>query len=115
MSEKEEGPARPKREVKLAPRPTNVCICFHVPLNKIVKYIRLEKPKYASQISECYSAGTGCGWCIPFLEKVFEEMKENPDADPGLGMTEEEYLARRKEYHKKINSERMKDKRKEEG
>lgn len=114
--EEQEPPDRPAtRDIHLAPRPSNVCICFHVPLNKIVKYIRLEQPQVASQISNCYGAGTGCGWCIPFLERLYEALKANPQADPDLGMNHDEYLARRREYHKRINSARMRDERSGEG
>jgi bacterioferritin-associated ferredoxin len=102
---------KPTREVTLAPRPSNVCVCFHVPLGKIIKHVRLNKPRVASQISECYGAGTGCGWCIPFLEQVFEAMKKDPTVDPAILMSEEEYLARRREYHRKINWQKMKDER----
>jgi len=52
-----------------------VCLCFHVSLQKVKKFIRLTHPKVASRISECYGAGTGCGWCIPFLEKTFSRSK----------------------------------------
>ncbi len=110
MGDEPTGASKP-REVRLAPRPSNLCVCFHVPLNKIVKFVRLEKPEVASRISECYGAGTGCGWCIPFLEKVFEALQLDPDADPDVGISETEYLARRREYHKKINSKVMKDER----
>ena len=51
----------------------NICLCFHVSLRKVKKFIRLEKPVRASQISQCYGAGTGCGWCRPFLEKLLAE------------------------------------------
>lgn len=51
-----------------------VCYCFHVRLRKIESYCRIEKPKYPSQISQCLSAGTGCGWCIPMLEKIHGRM-----------------------------------------
>lgn len=51
----------------------NICLCFHVSLRKVKKFIRLEKPVRASQISQCYGAGTGCGWCRPFLEKLLTE------------------------------------------
>ena len=44
-----------------------LCLCFHVTKRKVVTFIRLEKPARASQLSECYGAGTGCGWCRPFL------------------------------------------------
>ena len=47
-----------------------VCFCFHVPLRKIESYCRRERPKAASQISDCLSAGTGCGWCRPMLRKI---------------------------------------------
>ena len=51
----------------------NICLCFHVSLRKVKKFIRLEKPVRASQISQCYGAGTGCGWCRPYLEKLLAE------------------------------------------
>lgn len=103
----EQPPKRP--EVHLAPRPSNVCVCFHVPLHKILSFIRQRRPRVASQLSECFGAGTGCGWCIPFLEKVHEATRDNPDAAVDLGLSESEYLARRREYHARINAKKMKD------
>ena len=50
----------------------NVCLCFHVSRRKIIQFIRAEKPKVTSQLSECYGAGTGCGWCRPFLERLMK-------------------------------------------
>ena len=50
-----------------------LCLCFHVTKRKVVNYIRVEKPKRPAQLSECFGAGTGCGWCRPFLERLFEE------------------------------------------
>ncbi len=47
-----------------------VCFCFHVTLRKIETFCRVEKPQAASQISDCLSAGTGCGWCVPMLERI---------------------------------------------
>ena len=47
-----------------------VCFCFHVPLRKIENFCRIQKPRAASQISDCLSAGTGCGWCIPMIRKI---------------------------------------------
>ncbi len=49
-----------------------ICLCFHVTCRKVVNYVRQTHPKVASQLSECGSAGTGCGWCIPFLEQIYE-------------------------------------------
>ena len=50
-----------------------ICYCFHVSRRKILNYIRIHQPRRASQISECGGAGTGCGWCVPFLKKYFEQ------------------------------------------
>jgi bacterioferritin-associated ferredoxin len=50
-----------------------ICFCFHVSLRKVRNFCRVEKPVVASQISECLSAGTGCGWCRPMLRKIHKE------------------------------------------
>lgn len=50
-----------------------LCLCFHVTRRKVVNFIRVEKPKRPAQLSECFGAGTGCGWCRPFLKRLFEE------------------------------------------
>ena len=50
-----------------------LCLCFHVTRRKVENWIRVERPKRAGQLSDCYGAGTGCGWCRPFLRKLFEE------------------------------------------
>ncbi len=49
-----------------------LCLCFHVTKRKVANYIRIEQPRRAAQLSDCYGAGTGCGWCRPFLERMFE-------------------------------------------
>jgi bacterioferritin-associated ferredoxin len=74
-----------------------VCYCFHVSRRKLVNFVRRCQPKVPSQLSECGGAGTGCGWCIPFLKQIFHQNV------PG-GATEleqlsaEEYARRRAEY-----------------
>jgi NAD(P)H-nitrite reductase large subunit len=50
-----------------------VCLCFRVSKRKLVNFVRLNQPKVASQLSQCGSAGTGCGWCVPFLKAIFEQ------------------------------------------
>ncbi len=50
-----------------------ICLCFHVTQRKIVNFIRIEKPRRVGQLSECFGAGTGCGWCRPFLQELFDE------------------------------------------
>jgi NAD(P)H-nitrite reductase large subunit len=49
-----------------------LCLCFHVTKRKVVNFLQVEKPRRASQMSECFGAGTGCGWCRPYLRKLFE-------------------------------------------
>src|SRR5262249_58600697 len=49
-----------------------VCYCFHVTRRKLLSFIRVEKPRVASQLALCNGAGTGCGWCVPFLKKLFD-------------------------------------------
>ncbi len=70
-----------------------VCLCFHVTRRKLVSYVRLTQPRVASQLSGCGSAGTGCGWCIPFLKQIHER---GTDATPPP--TAEEYAALRAAY-----------------
>ena len=55
-----------------------VCLCFHVSRRRIEKFIRLRSPRRVSQLSECDSAGTGCGWCRPVLAKLFENAGDLP-------------------------------------
>jgi NAD(P)H-nitrite reductase large subunit len=50
-----------------------LCLCFHVSKRKVVNFIRVERPSRPGQLSECFGAGTGCGWCRPFLRLLFEE------------------------------------------
>lgn len=49
-----------------------VCYCFHVRKRKILNFLRVHEPRRASQLSECGGAGTGCGWCVPYLKRYFE-------------------------------------------
>jgi bacterioferritin-associated ferredoxin len=48
-----------------------VCYCFHVTRRKLENFVRREHPQVVSQLSQCGGAGTGCGWCIPFLKQIF--------------------------------------------
>ena len=47
-----------------------LCLCFHVSKRKVINFLRVERPQRESQLSECHGAGTGCGWCRPFLKKA---------------------------------------------
>jgi NAD(P)H-nitrite reductase large subunit len=70
-----------------------ICYCFHVSMRKLVNFARRERPQRASQMSECLGAGSGCGWCIPFLKRIWTD----PDA-ARLDETPEEYAERRGAY-----------------
>lgn len=90
-----------------------VCLCYHVSLRKLVNYARRVRPRHASQMTACLGAGTGCGWCIPILQRIAADASRTPDApaaqtpasapaDPSLdvGMSREEYAAARRAYHR---------------
>ena len=74
-----------------------VCYCFHVSRRKLVNFARREQPKVPSQLSECGGAGTGCGWCIPFLKQIYLEETQGTHGDLEK-ITPEDYARRRAEY-----------------
>ncbi|HIA27424.1 MAG TPA: (2Fe-2S)-binding protein [Planctomycetes bacterium] len=51
-----------------------VCYCFRVSRRKLLNFTRQTQPPRASQLSECFGAGTGCGWCIPYLIKIHRDV-----------------------------------------
>ena len=71
-----------------------ICYCFDVPMRKLVSFARRTKPARPSQMTECLGAGTGCGWCIPFLIKIAQD----PDAFALEDQTSEAYAESRKQY-----------------
>lgn len=54
-----------------------LCYCFHVSKRKVVNYLRLNAPRRASELSQCGGAGTGCGWCVPYLKRYFAEFQSS--------------------------------------
>ncbi|MEN0021123.1 MAG: (2Fe-2S)-binding protein [Planctomycetota bacterium] len=74
----------------------NVCLCFRVSLRKINTYLRREDPPVASLISECLGAGTGCGWCVPFLKKLHADHALG--REPTLRLSPETYAEQRSSY-----------------
>jgi bacterioferritin-associated ferredoxin len=80
------------------PGDAEVCVCFHVRRRKIEAFCRREKPKVISLVSECLSAGTGCGWCIPVLKAIHKEVLAG---GPRVEMPDRAaYLEGRKAYHR---------------
>ena len=74
-----------------------LCLCFHITKRKVINFLRVEKPRRAGQLSECYGAGTGCGWCRPFLKQLFDEAVSKGHTASDLP-TKEEYARRRAAY-----------------
>jgi NAD(P)H-nitrite reductase large subunit len=74
-----------------------ICYCFHVSKRKILNHIRVHRPRRASQISECGGAGTGCGWCVPYLKRYFAQAAGDAHDDRET-LTPEEYARQRAAY-----------------
>lgn len=69
-----------------------------------MNHLRIHRPRRASQLSECGSAGTGCGWCVPYLKKYFAEFEKSgssESSDQSLAedaISAEEYAQQRDKY-----------------
>ncbi|MBX3444810.1 MAG: (2Fe-2S)-binding protein [Planctomyces sp.] len=53
-----------------------LCYCFHVRKRKVQNFLRVQRPRVASELSQCGGAGTGCGWCVPYLKRMFEDWRQ---------------------------------------
>lgn len=74
-----------------------ICYCFHVTKRKLVNFCRTQKPRVPSQLADCGGAGTGCGWCIPFVKQIFAESRSGV-ISPTDSISPEEYERQRAEY-----------------
>ena len=74
----------------------HVCLCYRVSLRKVRSYLKREDPAVASLISECLDAGTGCGWCVPFLKKLHADHQAG--VEPDLKEGPEEYARLRERF-----------------
>ncbi len=72
-----------------------VCLCFRVSRRKLLNFVRREQPRVASQLSQCGGAGTGCGWCVPFLTQLFARTTGGIELDT---LTAEEYAHGRADH-----------------
>jgi NAD(P)H-nitrite reductase large subunit len=77
----------------------HVCLCFRVSKRKIVNYYRRERPPVASLINRELPAGTGCQWCVPFLEKLHQQVMAD-ELEPDLPISPEQYAKRRAAYRR---------------
>lgn len=76
----------------------HVCLCFRVSQRKLATFMNRERPRVASQLSECLGAGTGCQWCVPFLEELHRQWSAGEPLE--LNTSPEDYAARRKAFHR---------------
>ncbi len=75
----------------------HVCLCFRVSLRKINAYMARENPAVASLISECLGAGTGCGWCVPYLKHLHRQ-HEAGRAAPDIEGSADDYESGRSRF-----------------
>lgn len=74
----------------------HVCLCFRVSKRKLIRFVERHRPAVPSQMSACGGAGTGCGWCIPFLKVIFRQNSTGPMELDGISAAE--YAVRRAVY-----------------
>lgn len=74
-----------------------LCLCFHVTKRKVLNFLRVERPQRESQLAECHGAGTGCGWCRPFLKRLFQATQTITASQEEL-LSAEEYARGRSTY-----------------
>ncbi len=75
-----------------------LCLCFHVTRRKVLNFLRVERPRVASQLSQCGGAGTGCGWCVPFLKQLHREAVQGDGKTDLDALSADEYRLRRAAY-----------------
>jgi bacterioferritin-associated ferredoxin len=86
-----------------------LCLCFHVSFRKVVNFARVERIRQATQLAECFGAGTGCGWCRKTLQKVGQRIVDQgpPDSDAiedwlkEFNLNKQSYAAGRDEHRAK--------------
>ena len=91
------GITLPRENEEVVEPDAKICYCFHVTRRKLVNFVRQTKPKVPSLLSQCGGAGTGCGWCIPFLKQIHQQAVDGGETDLEQ-LTPEEYAQRRAEY-----------------
>lgn len=82
-----------------------LCLCFHVTLRKVKNFIKVERPKVASQLSECGGAGTGCGWCRPMLKRLLAEAQEKDPHDSSSPLPDAATYASQRAHYRASKSD----------
>lgn len=76
----------------------HVCLCFQVSQRKLCNFLKREQPGVPSRMHECLGAGTGCGWCVPFLEQLHRQWCRGDT--PGLKVSPRAYADKRDVYRR---------------
>lgn len=71
----------------------DLCYCYHVSMRKLINFSKRTRPDRPSLMTQCLNAGTGCGWCIPFLVKIATD----PDSF-AVQWTADQYAEQRQAY-----------------
>ncbi|MAV54932.1 MAG: (2Fe-2S)-binding protein [Phycisphaerae bacterium] len=79
-----------------------VCFCYRVSRAKVAAFLRKQNPTVASQLSECDSAGTGCGWCRRLLEDM--HTTHQAGGDPGKDLKQDANEAARRTWQSERRS-----------
>lgn len=69
-----------------------LCLCFHVSWRKVIRFVTSRKIQKVSQVSECFGAGTGCGWCRRQISRLVTDIETSP---PTAGEDLDGWLANR--------------------
>jgi NAD(P)H-nitrite reductase large subunit len=77
-----------------------LCLCFHVSKRKVQNYLRIERPRRVAELSKCQGAGTGCGWCRPYLERLFDAWQKQQSLDQVELPDADQYASDRSEYRR---------------
>jgi bacterioferritin-associated ferredoxin len=74
-----------------------LCLCFHVTKRKVINFLRVEQPRRVGQLSECFGAGTGCGWCRLYLKRLFDAAAAGGEIDAQIPSADD-YARQRSGY-----------------
>jgi len=74
-----------------------LCLCFHVTKRKVINYLKIEQPRRPAQLADCHGAGTGCGWCRPYLKQLFDAAQDTAQSPPDLP-TPADFAHQRSQY-----------------
>ena len=53
-----------------------ICFCMGVKDSEIIDAIKKNKLKTVEEVSKITKAGTGCGGCIPTIQKILDDINK---------------------------------------